>query len=89
MRAESDLAALHAFIAADSPHYAFVVVRRLLHSVDRLRDFPQAGRIVPEYSDATIREIILRPYRIVYRVVTDDELHVLTIHHGSRGALNV
>ena len=47
-RAESDLGAIHAFIEADSPHYASVVVGRLLHAVDRLHAFPQSGRLVPD-----------------------------------------
>jgi addiction module RelE/StbE family toxin len=84
-RAQADLAAIRAFIEVDSPHYAEVIVRRLLHAVDRLQDFPQSGRVVPEYVDPAIREVVLRPYRIVYRIVSDQQIHVLTIHHGARG----
>jgi toxin ParE1/3/4 len=84
-RAQADLAAIHAFVEADSPHFAAVVVRRVLHAAERLRDFPQSGRVVPEYSDAAIREIILSPYRIVYRIVNDHTAHVLTVHHAARG----
>ena len=86
-RAQSDLAAIQAFIEVDSPHYAGVIVRRILHAVDRLQDFPQSGRMVPEYKDPAIREVVLRPYRIVYRIVSDHEIHVLTVHHGARGEL--
>ena len=32
-------------------------------------DFPQSGRIAPERNDPKIREILERPYRIVYRVL--------------------
>lgn len=84
-RAQADLAAIRAFVEVDSPHYAGVIVRRLLHAADRLQDFPQSGRMVPEYVDAAIREVVLRPYRIVYRIVSDEEIHVLTVHHGARG----
>lgn len=86
-RAQADLAAIRAFVEVDSPHYADVIVRRLVHAVDRLQAFPQSGRVVAEYVDPVIREIILRPYRIVYRIVSDQEIHVLTVHHGSRGEL--
>lgn len=86
-RAQSDLAAIQAFIQADSPHYAAVVVRRLLRAVDRLVEFPESGRAVTEFSDRSVREVIARPYRIVYRIVGPDEVHVITIHHGSRDAL--
>ncbi len=88
-RAQSDLAAIQAFIDADSPHYASVMVRRLLHAVDHLHEFPYSGRAVPEYADPAVREVVLRPYRIVYRVVSNDEIHVLTVHHGTRGALEI
>ncbi len=43
--------------------------------------------MVPEYLDPAIREIVVRPYRIVYRIVSDQEIHVLTVHHGARGEL--
>jgi addiction module RelE/StbE family toxin len=83
-QAESDLAAIHAFISQDSTHYASVTVRQLIAAVDRLAAFPESGRVVPEFNDPQVREIVRRAYRIVYRVVADDLVHVLTIHHGSR-----
>jgi addiction module RelE/StbE family toxin len=84
-RAQADLAAIHAFIEADSPHFANVVIGRLIRAVDRLIDFPQSGRSVPEYSDGAIREVILSPYRIVYRIVDSYTVHVVTVHHAARG----
>ena len=55
--------------------------------MERLRDFPESGRAVPEFSEPLIREVSLPPYRIVYRIVSADEIHVLTVHHGARGSL--
>lgn len=83
-RAENDLAAIHAFIARNSPHFATIVVRRLLAGVRHASQFPESGRIVPEVEIATIREVIRPPYRIVYRLIRHDELHVLTVHHAAR-----
>ena len=48
------------------------------------RDFPEHGREVPEYARPDVREVIVRPYRIVYRLVAADEVHILTVHHGAR-----
>jgi toxin ParE1/3/4 len=62
-----DIEAIRAFIAQDSPAYAELIARRLVASVERLQSFPESGRLVPEREDPTIREIILSPYRIVYR----------------------
>ena len=82
-RAQNDLAAIHAFINRDSPHYASVLVRKLLAAVDRLHDFPESGRAVPEFANPSVREVVRTPYRIVYRIVSDLEIHVLAVHHGA------
>jgi toxin ParE1/3/4 len=82
-RAQDDLAAIQAFVSQDSPHAARVVVRRLIAAAARLREFPQSGRQVPELRLPSIREVVLRPYRIVYRVVSDRDVHIPTVHHGS------
>jgi toxin ParE1/3/4 len=83
-QAQADLAAIHAFIGQDSAHYASVTVRQLIAAVDQLAGFPESGRAVPEFEDPQVREIIRRSYRIVYRLVADDLVHVLTIHHGTQ-----
>lgn len=44
---------------------------------------PNAGRIVPEVGRPDVREVLLRTYRIVYRVV-DDGIVVLTLFEGHR-----
>jgi addiction module RelE/StbE family toxin len=83
-QAIADLTAIRVFIEQDSPHYAPIVVTRLIRAVDRLRNYPQSGRVVPEFERKAVREIVERPYRIIYRLLNEDEIHVLTIHHGAR-----
>lgn len=83
-QAVADLAAIRAFIEQDSPHYASVVVARLIHAVDQLRDFPQSGRVVPEFERRAVREIVERPYRIIYRLAGKDKIDILTVHHGAK-----
>ena len=83
-QALADLAAIRAFISQDSPHYASVIVSRLIAATDRLVPFPESGRAVPEFDDPLVREVVDRPYRIVYRLVGSDEVHVLTVHHASQ-----
>lgn len=83
-QARADLAAIRAFISQDSPHYASVIVSRLIAATDRLVPFPESGRAVPEFDDPLVREVVHRPYRVVYRLVGVDELHVLTVHHASQ-----
>ena len=83
-QARSDLAAIRAFISQDSPHYASVVVAKLIAATDRLILFPESGRSVPEFDNPLVREVVHRPYRIVYRLVGADQVHILTVHHGSQ-----
>ena len=84
LQAREDLASIRAFINQDSPHAASVVVARLVAATDRIAQFPESGRAVPEFESSTVREVIHHPYRIVYRLVGDDEIHILTVHHGAR-----
>ena len=83
-QAITDLAAIRAFIGKDSPHYASVIVERLILAADRLKDFPRSGRMVPEFEHRGVREMIERPYRIIYRLVGEDEIHILTVHHAAK-----
>ena len=83
-RARADLASIRAFIAQDSPYFADVVIGRILLATDRLERFPESGREVPEFPGSGLREIVHRPYRIVHRLVGEDEVHILTVHHSSR-----
>jgi len=58
---------------------------RIRKSISNLSKFPKLGRVVPEYGDDTIREIVKGNYRIVYKI--DDSKNtivVLTIHHAKR-----
>jgi toxin ParE1/3/4 len=36
--------------------------------IESLADFPESGRVVPEFGMAQLREIIYPPFGIVYRV---------------------
>ena len=83
-RARADLAAIRAFVDQDSPRCAAIVVSRLIAATDRLASFPESGRAVPEFENPLVREVVLRPYRIVYRLVGVDDIHILTVHHASQ-----
>jgi plasmid stabilization system protein ParE len=71
------------YIARDSPYYASEFAKRIIESIEKLQSFPQMGRIVPEYNDPDIRELIYHNYRIVYRV-RSSSVCLLLITHGAR-----
>jgi toxin ParE1/3/4 len=80
--AVADLVAIHNYIARDSPYYARRFVERLIAAAEPLASFPQLGRTVPE-GDGRHRELLVRSYRIIYRV-EGEEILIVTVVHGSR-----
>jgi toxin ParE1/3/4 len=78
-QALEDVAGIRDLIARDAPGYAEVVVDRIFESVDRLNEFPHSGRIVPEFEQSDLREVILGVYRVGAQYVT-----VLTVYHSAR-----
>jgi toxin ParE1/3/4 len=88
--AKLDLKDIAAFIAEDSASAAERFVRSLFQAVERLADFPESGRIVPEFNDPAIREVIRKPCRIVYRVKSGKRIvEIARIWHGARGRPDV
>ena len=43
------------------------LVSEIVTQVEMLADHPDLGRVVPEFGQSTIRELIHPPFRIVYR----------------------
>jgi toxin ParE1/3/4 len=82
-QASDDLEAITEFIANDSEVYAQLFAIDVLDAIDRLVDFPESGRIVPEADNPIIREVIFGNYRIVYRF-RKETIEVLTLCHGAR-----
>ena len=78
-----DLDAIFDYIAENNLTAALNWVRRLQAKATAALAAPMAGRTVPEMGRDDVREVFLRSYRIVYRVV-DDELFVLTVFEGHR-----
>ena len=84
--ARRDLQDVVRYISLDSPERAVAFGQFLLGSVKRLAEFPELGRIVPEFDDPSIREIVVRNYRVIYRLDEGDfRLDVVRFWHGARG----
>ncbi len=71
------------FISQNSPLYAPVFIRKIINSVERLKEFPLSGRIVPEFNNSDLREIIFHNYRIVYRL-KGNLVEIVLVIHGSK-----
>ena len=68
------------YIAMDNPVTAERWVDKIFDKVEKLSDFPERGRVVPELNNKIIREIIIGNYRVIYKMETN-EISVLTVRH--------
>ena len=84
--AREDLRGISAYIAADRPSIAEEYCLRLIEFAETAGDFPRLGRIVPELEDENVREIVKRPYRIIYEIFpTQPRPVIMRVWHGARG----
>jgi len=60
-----------------------LLVDRIRAAIDRALAFPRIGRRVGEIEHCEVRELIVRPFRIVYRV-RPDSIEIVAIFHSSR-----
>ena len=83
--AKSDISEIVKYIAYDNPKAANKWFKTIKDNIKDLSSFPHLGRIVPEYSDDSIREIIKGQYRIVYKINTvKKSICIIAIHHSKR-----
>lgn len=79
-----DLKDIYDYISRDSERYAERQINRIFEKAQILKNHKQAGRIVEEINKPEIREIIEGNYRIIYRVVNEQTINILMVHHGAR-----
>jgi len=65
--AQSDLEAIHDYIAIESPAAALAVVVRILRHVEQLARHPDSGSWLPELGRSRYRQIVAPPCRVFYR----------------------
>jgi len=49
----------------------------------RLEDFPESGRIIPEFPELPFREVIISPYRFFYKI-KGDVVWIVAVLHGAQ-----
>ena len=85
--ARQDLRDLFNYINEYNPDAARQFIESIFEKVHSLPDYPHMGRVVPEFNDEHIREIIRAPCRIIYRVnLSDEQIEIVRIWHAARGA---
>ena len=71
------------YIAQDSEFYAAAFVQEIKEAAASLANFAERGQVVPEFGDESIRELLVKSYRLVYRV-SDKQILILTLVHGAQ-----
>ena len=81
--ARADLDDAVAYLAVRSPASAEALLRRAVRAAESLQTLSERGRIVPDMNAPSVREIIVRPYRLVYRV-RPERIEIMGLIHGAR-----
>jgi toxin ParE1/3/4 len=81
--AVEQLVSIYEYIAQNSKPDADRLIDKLTRRSEQIAAFPQSGRTVPEFRDDSIREVIERPYRIIYRIRAD-QIDILALVHGAQ-----
>jgi toxin ParE1/3/4 len=80
LEARERLLDIQTYIAQYSPKAARLVTARLLRRSRRLAIPPLEGRRLPEYPETELREVLERPFRLIY-LVKPDRIEVVTVKH--------
>lgn len=83
-KAEEDLRQIYDYISEYSLEAALLQADRILEKVELLLRFPKLGKMIPEFENEKCRELMVGPYLIAYYIVSDTQIHVLSIHHSSK-----
>jgi plasmid stabilization system protein ParE len=76
---------IHAWIAQTSRDNASQMIERIIDATDRLVDFPESGRTLPERPGGPYRELIGRPYRVIYRLSEGNrDAEIVAVVHAHR-----
>ena len=86
LSAGQDLRSLVGYLIHESEESAEKIFKRIRQKADSLTIFPCRGRVVPELLSLYLsryREIILSPYRLIYRI-EGQKLFVVGLFDGRR-----
>ena len=79
----ADLRNIYEFISKDSIFYAARQIEKIVERVEQIENFPDSGRIVPEFNNNSLRELIEGNYRIIYHIVSEEQIGIVRIHHSA------
>jgi len=79
-----DLKEIFDYIADDSTRYATITTQKIYQRAQEIVSNPYLGRIVPEFGNKFIRELIEGNYRIIYRIKSEIQVDIIRVFHSAR-----
>ena len=79
-----DLHQLREFYSQFSEGYADRLIDKLIARADILINFPQSGRMAPQFKDGLTRELVSGDYSIIYRIQDADTVTISRIQNNSK-----
>jgi len=69
------------YIAEDNPDAALTLIEQFETKVEKLKENPESGRVLPEIKNDKIRELVVhKNYGVIYEI-NPDIIEILTIRH--------
>lgn len=68
------------FVAQESRDNALRLLERVLAAADSLGILAERGSVVPEYDDPEVRQLLVDPFRLLYRVGEADVFILGVLH---------
>ncbi len=82
--AKKDLKEIYDYISIDSKRYARLQVEKIKHATQIIKTQPEIGKVLEETENSSIREMVEGNYRIIYRIVDLNTIHIMMVHHSAR-----
>jgi addiction module RelE/StbE family toxin len=79
--AQQDIKGIYNYIRKDSIRYANNEVKLIRDAIRKLKSNALLGKKFEKSNDELTRELVFRNYRIVYDIVTDKQIIILSVHH--------
>ncbi|HEX7902393.1 MAG TPA: type II toxin-antitoxin system RelE/ParE family toxin [Chitinophagaceae bacterium] len=79
-----DIDTIARYISKDSILAAENIVHLFFERAEILIKHPTFGKPVPEVNDSRFREIVISRYRIIYELISEQSVNIITVHHQSR-----
>jgi len=86
--ASKDLHEIYEFIRRDSLFYAKKEINDIRAVIKKLKINTYRGKVFSDLDDELTRELIFKNYRIIYEILPEIQINIVTIHHHARSIGN-